>query len=178
MVVNLNAQRIGYYSFFSQIQQNPAKGVKFTELGELKAYLYNVYDIYEHLAANSSTLLDHTLSNVYYSQLANRENTQVVVHKPNREVSATLELIFSKMTFAFGMLKSVEFANTNLWNTRKNFSELKPAILEILERVDEGAQRIAKLYYSRDVVWPVIANGEVSGDCPELNYFVLEGILL
>jgi hypothetical protein len=44
--------------------------------------------------------------------------------------------------------------------------------------LDEGAQRIAKLYYARDVIWSTISSGEVSGDVPELNYFIVEGILL
>lgn len=82
------------------------------------------------------------------------------------------------MTYAFGMLKSLQGFNQRLWSDRKNFASLKAGIIEILNRLDEGSQRIAKLYYARDVVWSTISNGEVSTDIPELNYFVLEGILL
>lgn len=138
-IANLSAHRTAFYNFFTQVQSNPDKAIKFTEINDLRSYLFNVYDIYEHLASNSSVILDHKMSNVYYSLWVNRTNTQVVVQKPSREVSATLEVIFSKMTFAFGLLKSLEITNRTLWNERKNFSAMKPAILEILERVDEGA---------------------------------------
>lgn len=138
-LANLSSHRTAFYNFFTQVQSNQDKAIKFTEINDLRSYLFNVYDIYEHLTSNSSVILDHKMSNVYYSLWVNRTNTQVVVQKPSREVSATLEVIFSKMTFAFGLLKSLEITNRTLWNERKNFSAMKPAILEILERVDEGA---------------------------------------
>lgn len=102
----------------------------------------------------------------------------MIVNKPSREVTCTLETIFSKFTYAFGLLKSLQGINQRLWDNRKSFAKLKNGIVEILERLDEAIQRIAKLYYARDVIWSTISNGEVSSDVPELNYFTLEGILL
>jgi len=82
------------------------------------------------------------------------------------------------MTYAFGMLKSTSQIYKSLASNRGNFGELKKGIEEILLRIGEGCERLAKLYYVRDVVWSEISNGEVSNDIPELNYFALEGIML
>lgn len=178
MVILHDQGRKKFYNYFTQIQQNPDLDIKFDDFNNLKGYLYTVYDIYEQVCTNSGSILDHKQSNVYYSTWVNRQNTQVIVNRPSREVTSTLEVIFSKMTYAFGMLKSLQGFNQRLWSDRKNFASLKAGIIEILNRLDEGSQRIAKLYYARDVVWSTISNGEVSTDIPELNYFVLEGILL
>jgi hypothetical protein len=101
-----------------------------------------------------------------------------MVNKPGKEVTSTLEVIFSKMTYVFGLLKSLKGIEQRLWKDRKDFGSLKAGILEILSRVDDASQRIAKLYYTRDVIWSTISNGEVSPDVPELSYIAIEGILL
>jgi hypothetical protein len=61
------------------------------------------------------------------------------VFKPSREVSSTLELVFSKMTYAFGMLKSLQSIHQRLWDDRKDFGKMKNGIIEILSRLDEAS---------------------------------------
>lgn len=173
IVTNLNEQRRKFYLFFLHMNPSIYREITDEQSSNLKSYLYNTYDLMEVLCTKGSG----TMHAHFESCLSN--GTRQFKMEESTEACASAEIIFSRYCYAFGLLKSVQGAYSELEGFKGNFEQLSKRIKYILKTLEDATVRMAKLFYLKDIVWSGLESciSNYRG-VAEFNYFLLEAIYL
>lgn len=172
-IAHLNEERRKFYNFFTQMNTNFYREITAKESNNLKSYLFNTFDLMEILCTKASNSMQVS----YHSAFSNGvEDFQMA---ENTDACASAEIIFSRYTYAFGLLRSLEGAYKELHACKGNFEELSKRVKLMLTTVEDAAVRMAKLFYLKDIIWSGLEGciGKYSG-VAEFNYFILEAVYL
>ena len=172
-IINLNEQRRKYYrTFTSTINAKTFKPLEQEDVQNLKAYLFNTYDIMEHLCTKASAPLRPAFHSAFSLKVADFEVIE------DNEVASTIEIVMSRYSYAFGMINSLKVCTNELLRC-SNFEQLSKRVKHMLVTVEDACVRMAKLYYLKDIVWSGLEKvAQKYNNIAELNYFLIEAVFL
>lgn len=119
----------------------------------------------------------YSLTNSFFSILATN-NPEFEILDDNEGFS-TAETIIARVTYSFSLMKSQLPKLDSLQSNIKNFQQCKELLTEMIKSAEDSATRLAKIYFTRDILWAGLKNQlQQLEHIPELNYFLSEGFYL
>lgn len=148
----ISTRRNDFYGKFNQLISSKKKLLGDSTLQQMKAYLYETYNIMSLLHNQG----DYSMNPVYISALS--PNVKQFEMSLNGEICSTAEIVFSRYTYCFGILAMLgeiyqEISEICTGNGVARDEPLIQRIEIVLKYLEDGAVRMAKLWYIRDVLW-------------------------